>query len=115
MPKEVDAITRLYDFILWLVPKIEKFPRSQRFILGDRMEVLALEILELLIEAAYTRQKGTLLRTANLKLEKLRYLIRLAKDLKAINIKGYGTAAEHIDGVGRSIGGWLRYTSREKP
>ncbi len=114
MPKEVDAITRLYDLILWLIPKIDKFPRSRRFTLGDRIEVLTLEILELLIEAAYTRRKGVL-RTANLKLEKLRYLIRLAKDLKAINLKAYATAAKLIDDVGRSIGGWLKYISHEKP
>ena len=25
MPREVDAITRLYDYLLWLVPKLEKF------------------------------------------------------------------------------------------
>jgi hypothetical protein len=24
MPKEVDAITKLYDFILWIIPKLEK-------------------------------------------------------------------------------------------
>ena len=26
MPKEIDAITRLYDFLLWIMPKLEKFP-----------------------------------------------------------------------------------------
>ena len=115
MAKEVDAITQLYDFILWFIPKIDKFPRNRRFVLGDRIEVLALEILELLIEAAYTRRKTVLLRTANLKLEKLRYLIRLAKDLQAINLKAYGHAAKLIDSVGRSIGGWLKYSKNEKP
>jgi len=36
MAKEVDAITKLYDLLLWMIPKIEKFPRSQKFVLGDR-------------------------------------------------------------------------------
>ncbi len=74
-----------------------------------------MEILELLVEAAYSQSKMELLKAANLKLEKLRYLIRLAKDLRAINIKAYGHAAKLIDGVGRSIGGWLKYTYHEKP
>jgi hypothetical protein len=113
MAKEVDAVTRLYDFILWVIPKIEKFPRSQRFVLGDRIEIVALEILELLIEAAYTRKKALLLRQANLKLEKLRYLIRLSKDLKLINIKAYQFAAQAMDAAGRSIGGWLKYSAHE--
>ena len=74
MPKEIDAITKLYDYILWIIPKLERFPRSQKFILADRIETLMLDILDLLIEAAYTRNKRALLRSANLKLEKLRYL-----------------------------------------
>jgi hypothetical protein len=38
MPKGIDAITKLYDFILWFVPKLEKFPRSQKYLIGDRIE-----------------------------------------------------------------------------
>ncbi len=87
MTKEVDAITKLYDFILWMIPKLEKYPRSQKFLLADRIENLILDILELLIDAAYSKRKNEVLRAANLKLEKLRYLIRLSKDLKFLNIK----------------------------
>ncbi len=87
MPKEVDAITKLYDFILWIIPKLEKYPRTQKFILADRIEALMLDILDLLIEAAYTKRKQELLMSANLNLEKLRYLIRLSKDLQLLSIK----------------------------
>ena len=51
MRKEVDAVTRLYDFLLWIIPKLDKFPRSQKFVLGDRIENLLLDIPALLIEA----------------------------------------------------------------
>ena len=113
MRKEVDAVTRLYDFILWVIPKLDKFPRSQKFVLGDRIENLLLDLLELLIDAAYSRKKVSLLRSANLKLEKLRYLMRLSKDLKLINMKGYELSARAIEGIGASIGGWLKYSQRE--
>jgi hypothetical protein len=113
MRKEVDAVTKLYDFLLWMIPKLNQFPRSQKFILGDRIETVMLDILELLIEAAYSRQKAHLLKLANLKLEKLRYLIRLSKDLKLLNLKGYEFSARALDDIGRSIGGWLKYSRRE--
>jgi hypothetical protein len=113
MPKEVDAITKLYDFILWIVPKIEKFPRKQKFLISDRIETLMLEILDLLIEAAYSKSKNVALRSANLRLEKLRYLVRLAKDLRLINLKSYEYSAGAINAVGISIGGWLRYAQGE--
>lgn len=41
--------------MLWLVPTVEKFPRGQKFLLGDRIQATALDILEALIEATYSR------------------------------------------------------------
>ena len=43
----------MYRFVLWLVPTVERFPRSQRFLLGDRLQATALDVLERLIEATY--------------------------------------------------------------
>jgi transposase len=40
------ALERAYQFMLWLMPTIEKFPRSQKFLLGDRMQSASLDILE---------------------------------------------------------------------
>lgn len=113
MPKEVDAITKLYDLILWMLPKLEKYPRTQKYLLADRIETQMLDILELLIEAAYSKKKADALRAANLGLEKLRYLIRLSKDLQFMNIKSYEFAARAVNDVGISIGGWLKYSGRE--
>ena len=56
MPKEVDDITKLYDFLLWIIPKLEKFLRSQKFfIAAERIEAVLLDVLDLLIEAAYCK------------------------------------------------------------
>ena len=43
------ALEAMYRFILWLVPTVEKFPRSQKFLLGDRIQSTALDVLERLI------------------------------------------------------------------
>ena len=32
------ALEKAYQFVLWLIPTLDKFPRSQRFVLGDRIE-----------------------------------------------------------------------------
>lgn len=112
MAKEVDAITKLYDYILWVIPRIDKFPRNRKFTLGDRIENLVLDILSVLIKAAYSKDKSGLLADANLKLEQLRYLMRLAKDLNVINLKSYEFSAKSINGIGVSVGGWLKYTKK---
>jgi len=91
------ALEAMYRFTLWLLPTVEKFPRSQRFLIGDRIQSTALGVVENLIEATYTRQRDPLLQRANLKLEKLRYLFRLATDLKLLYLRRY----EHAAGAGR--------------
>ena len=53
------ALDAHYRFVTWLVPAVERFPRSQKFLLGDRMQTTALDVLERLIEATYTSGAGT--------------------------------------------------------
>jgi len=78
---------------LWLLPTIEKFPRSHKFALGDRIEAIALDALEALIEATYTRDRAGALRRGNLGIEKLRYSIRLPADLSLLDCRRYEHAA----------------------
>ena len=72
------ALEAHYRFVVWLVPTLERFPRSQKFLLGDRIQGTSMDVLEQLIEATYTRQRERHLANANLGLEKLRFLCRLA-------------------------------------
>ena len=51
------ALEAHYRFLLWLVPAVERFPRSQKFLLGDRIQATALGARESLVEAAYARQR----------------------------------------------------------
>jgi four helix bundle protein len=102
------ALEAMYQFVLWLIPAVEKFPRSQKFLLGDRIQATALDCLERLIEATYTKSRESALNHANLALEKLRFMFRLAYDLKFVDLKRFEHAARNLDEVGRMIGGWLR-------
>lgn len=102
------ALEAMYQFLLWLLPLLEKFPRSQKFLLGDRLQNQALAVLDHLIEATYSKERSGHLRAANLDLEKLRFGIRLAKDLQHLDFKRYEFAARAMDEVGRMVGGWLK-------
>lgn len=107
--KEVNALTRTYDLLLYIIPQLEKFPKSQRYLLGERIETLLLDIMDLIIRAVYTKNKTSFLREANLQIEKLRYLIRLVKDLKYLSIKRYEYVSKCLNEIGSEIGGWIRY------
>lgn len=102
------ALEKCYHFVLWLIPAVEKFPRAQRFLLGDRMQTTGIDVLEGLIEATYSREVTAILTRVNLQLEKLRFLFRLAKDLRYLDLKRYEFAARAMDEVGRLVGGWMK-------
>lgn len=102
------ALEKAYQFMLWLIPTIEKFPRSQRFLLGDRIQSAGLDVISSLVEATYTRNRAPLLRTVNVKLETLRVLLRLATDLELLDLRRYEHAARSIDEIGRLVGGWIK-------
>ncbi len=72
MAQSETILTLTYDFLLYVIPQLSKFPRDQKFMLADRIENLALDILDDFIVAYYSRDKLERLRNANLKLERLR-------------------------------------------
>ena len=90
------AFESMYRFTLWLVPTIEKFPRSQKFLLGDRIQSTALDVLERLIEATYTKARREALGAANLGVEKLRLLFRLATEMRYLDPRRYEHAARNL-------------------
>ena len=109
------ALEKAYGFLTWLIPTLEKFPRSQRFLLGDRIESAALDVLEGLIEATYTRDRAQLLSTVNLRIEKLRFLTRLSLDLRYLDPRRYEHAARSLDEIGRLVGAWRKGQDAEAP
>ena len=113
MPANEAIILKTYDLLKAALLIVGKFPRDQRFLLGDRIEVKLLDILELLISAYYSvrAEKPAQLRKANIMLEQMRYLVRLAHDLHLMNHEKYGSLSESIDEVGKMCGGWLKAVS----
>lgn len=102
------VIEKQYQLILWTLPKLANFPKDQKYLLTDRIEKLMLDILELLIEAHYSKEKRNLLIKANLQLDKVRYLIRMAKDMKYINLRAYDYLTDRLLEIGRMMGGWVK-------
>jgi hypothetical protein len=51
------AVEAHYQFLLWLVATADRFPKSQKVVFGDRILKLALDVLEFLVEARFTRNR----------------------------------------------------------
>ena len=101
------------DFLAWLLPATGKFPKNARFSFSQRIEGLALDVVEDLVEARYSTEKRGCLRRANLRLEKLRVLLRLSHTLRYLSHEGYQHASRCINEAGRMLGGWIKQQDRK--
>ena len=91
-----------------LLARTEKFPKAVRFTLTQRVENLAIDVLEELVVARYRTGpvRATALETIDLKLARLRALLRLCHSRQALCHKGYGSVSLAVDEMGRMVGGW---------
>jgi four helix bundle protein len=106
--KELIIYQKHYDLIIYSFPIINRFPRDQRFVLGQQIENSMLEIAKMIVHVNKLKQKKMRLFEIDVELEKLRLLIRLAKDLKMMTISKYGHHCERMDEIGRLLGGWIK-------
>ena len=107
-PDELIAVTKAYDLVREIMSRVAKYPRSHKFVLGDRTLNAAYDLLDLLVEAKYSHEKFILLDRANILLERMRFQIRLAYDEKLLAAKGYEAVSRQIEEVGRLVGGWRK-------
>lgn len=108
MKELTPVVEKHYKLILWMLPKISNFPKDQRFLLADRIEQILLDILEMLIEAVYSNRRREILIKVNLKLDVLRFMMRITKDMKYINLKAYDFFCQSVLEIGRMVGGWMK-------
>jgi hypothetical protein len=113
--KESPIFTRMHDLLLWLIPRTLRFPREQRFVMARRVQDTALDLQELLLEAALSngRRQAQLLAQADITLAKLRFHLRLCHELQLLDPGPYQHAAERVTEIGRLLGGWRKSVDRQ--
>jgi len=75
----------------------------------NRIDNLALDVVEDLVGARYSRDKRAVLARANLRLEKIRVLLRLCHALGYFPHARCEHAMRCVSDVGAMVGGWFRY------
>ncbi len=99
---------KIYDLILWIYPCINNFPENQRFVLGQQILNTLINFLKIVIEANSYKDKKRFLLLASVELDKVRFLIRLAKDLRFTTIRRYGMTTDKINEIGKLLGGLIK-------
>ncbi len=96
-------------YVAWHL-RCETIPKKDRFTIGQKTENLLLDMLILISTAYHTNnltRKQEILRQANISLECLKIIIRLAKDIKTIEQKYYIEYQGRLQEIGKMLGGWI--------
>jgi hypothetical protein len=100
------------DFLTWLLPVTNHFPRAQRFTVTKRLLDAAFDLREHLETAQHRRGKNRryYLQLADEALGRVRLYLRLAVRWGWLSPGQYRHAAQMVDEIGRLLGGWLKVT-----
>jgi len=108
MAEQLILFQKLYDLIIIMYPIINHIPKSHRMILGRHLEDNCIVLLLLVIKANKTRDvnRKVLQDEISDKLDSLRILVRLTKDLKFLSINQYALLAEKLNEIGKMVYCW---------
>ncbi len=111
---ELQVVTQTYDLLVWTCKHISRFPRLLRYTHGARLDKSLYALLDRLVQARYEpARRSEHLRKANLRIERLRFQFRLARELSCLSTTSYGHASRSLDEIGRMVGGWLRSLEKQ--
>lgn len=105
---------RTYELYKVFYGYLSSFPRKDRYALGQKWETVILELLEAVIIAGSLskQEKLPILKNASIKIDVLRALFSLGKDLKIIDNKKYMVLEKLVNEIGKMLGGWIKSTSQ---
>jgi len=106
----IPLLHRIFEFYKLTYQYIQLFPKKDKYTLGQKIDNLILDTIELAFLAANSakEEKYNILQKASLKIDLLKILIRLGKEVKAIDNKKYIQLQQELQEIGKMIGGWLR-------
>ena len=99
-----ELYTRWHQLVL-------KFPKAERYSLGQTCQQYLLQVLEFVLAASCTSEperKRTQLMIASNKLDTLRLLVRLCKDCDCLTNNAYLEIEAGVHKTGKMLGGWIK-------
>lgn len=113
--KEMPIFVRTFDFLTWLLPISNRFPKPHRHTYTSRLLHTAFDLLERLEEANNRRgiERLKTLKLADEVLGKLRIYLRMAAKWGWLSEGQYQHVAAMVVEIGRLLGSWLKMTEKQ--
>jgi len=99
---------KVYDFTLYLFPIVDRFPKHEKFVSCSHIKNCVLDIAREIIRANKSRNKRPILYDIDVRIEELKFLLRLAHDRKYLSHKSYEHSGKLTTEIGKLLGGWIK-------
>lgn len=102
-----------YDLLLAIYDRVKLFTREHKYTLGEKLKNETLELLINIYKANKSKQEPRLqyIENARQNTEVMRLLLRVAKDLKIIGIKGHVALNLQVEEMSKQLSSWHKYTA----
>ncbi|MBP9864134.1 four helix bundle protein [Patescibacteria group bacterium] len=107
---ESSVFQKSYDLYKAIHVTIKKYPKGDRYSLGEKTQIQVLDLIEAITKAGHAKKEWKVpqIEQAIIKLELIKVLIRLGYDTHCLNEKQSLNIQEKIQEIGRMLGGWKR-------
>jgi hypothetical protein len=116
--KTTKVFADAYQMTLVVFSRTKNFPKHLRPTLGRRLEESCLDLTIQLRLASFQSQnsltpmKGAALRLASERLDQVRVLLQMSRDMSLITPVCYEELCTSSLEIGREVGGWIKYAQK---
>jgi uncharacterized protein YigA (DUF484 family) len=105
-----------YDLLLAIFLFTKEFKKEFKYTVGESLKKETLELIMLIYRANSKQDKLETLQSAREKIEVIRLLVRLMKDLKQISLDKFVQVNKKVEIVSRQLTGWQKslYPGKQK-
>ena len=107
---ELIIVEKSKDSYKYLHNALKYFPKSEKFVLSADIRNTFFEMLSLFLVANKLQYKKKTLYEADVKLDVLRFKIRVAHELQHLKTKQYEVLSSQLTEIGKMLGGWIKST-----
>jgi hypothetical protein len=108
MAEHLLIVKKIRDMILYNHIMVMQFPKSEKYLMANKIRELGYEIFESAITVNKRFHKKTTISELNVKHEVLRQFVNLAFELKYIDSQKHRVSQLKIDEVGKLVGAWIK-------
>ena len=97
-----------YDLLLAVFQFTKNFAKEYKYTVGEKLKNEMIDLLVLIYRANSRTDKHEVLQEARERIEIIRLLIRLMKDLQQISMKQFVNINKRVENVSKQLTGWQR-------